>query len=72
MSQKGKSNVVGMKPATNEMAMAIEEMTRNLPYFIQNASIQAKVLKAKYDNLVSQGFTEQQALEIIKTRPLYE
>lgn len=72
MSKNGKSNVVGMKSAPNEMAMAIKEMTRNLPYFIQNASIQAKVLKAKYDNLVSQGFTEHQALEIIKTRPLYE
>lgn len=55
-----------------EMEMAIDEMKRNLPYLIKNAAVQAQFLKAKYDNLVSQGFTEQQALEIIKTRPLYE
>lgn len=55
-----------------EMEMAIDEVKRNLPYMIQSAAISAKVLKAKYDSLVSEGFTEKQALEIIKTRPLYE
>lgn len=55
-----------------EMEMAIDEMRRNLPFLIQNAALQAEFLKAKYDSLVTQGFTEQQALEIIKTRPLYE
>lgn len=55
-----------------EMEMAIDEMRRNLPFLIQNAALQAEFLKAKYDSLVTQGFTEKQALEIIKTRPLYE
>ncbi|MEC1373405.1 hypothetical protein P9D39_03645 [Heyndrickxia oleronia] len=55
-----------------EMEMAIDELKRNLPYFIQSTAVTAKVLKAKYDSLVSEGFTEQQAIEIIKVRPLYE
>lgn len=60
------------KLTTIEMEMAIDELKRNLPFFIQSAAVTAKVLKAKYDSLVSEGFTEQQALEIIKVRPLYE
>nr|WP_259547921.1 hypothetical protein [Heyndrickxia oleronia] len=55
-----------------EMEMAIDELKRNLPYSIQSTAVTAKVLKAKYDSLVSEGFTEQQAIEIIKVRPLYE
>lgn len=55
-----------------EMEMALDEMKRNLPYMIQNAAVSAKFLKAKYDSLIGEGFTEQQALEIIKVRPLYE
>ncbi|GIN37806.1 hypothetical protein [Heyndrickxia oleronia] len=60
------------KLTTIEMEMAIDELKRNLPFFIQSTAVTAEVLKAKYDSLVSKGFTEQQALEIIKVRPLYE
>lgn len=55
-----------------EMEMAIDEVKKNLPYLIQNAALSAKFIKSKYDSLVAEGFTEKQALEIIKTRPLYE
>ncbi len=55
-----------------EMEMALDELKGNLPYMIQNVTIAAKVFKAKYDSLVMEGFTEEQALEIVKTRPLYE
>lgn len=55
-----------------EMEMAVDEMKRNLPYLIQSTAMNAKFLKAKYDSLVEAGFTEKQAFDIIKTRPLYE
>ncbi|MED4977214.1 hypothetical protein NST70_13720 [Weizmannia sp. FSL K6-0777] len=55
-----------------EMEMAIDEVRRSLPYLIENTAIQAKVLKARYDHLVVEGFKPEDALEIIKTRPLYE
>lgn len=55
-----------------EMEMAIDELKGNLPYIIQNAALQAQLLKVKYDSLINEGFTEKQALEIIKCRPLYE
>ncbi|ACQ68954.1 MULTISPECIES: hypothetical protein [unclassified Exiguobacterium] len=32
----------------------------------------AKLMKAKFEALKAEGFTEQQALEIIKSRPLME
>lgn len=55
-----------------EWEMALDETRRQLPYFIQNASMTAKLLKAKYDSLVAEGFTAEQAMEIVKTRPMYE
>jgi len=55
-----------------EMEMALDEIKSNLHYMIQNNAITAQFLKAKYDNLIQAGFNEQQALEIIKSRPVYE
>ena len=55
-----------------ELEMMFDDVLSKLPYLIKNSGIQAKMLKAKFDNLVGEGFTEAQALEIIKTRPLYE
>lgn len=55
-----------------ELEMAIDELERNLPYQLRNISIQAKVFKTKFDSLKAEGFSDKQALEIVKTRPLYE
>lgn len=39
---------------------------------ISQANIDAQLLMAKYKALVVAGFTPNQALEIVKARPLYE
>lgn len=55
-----------------EMEIMLDEQRAKLPYLIQNYRIQAKLHKARYDSLIEEGFSEQQAMEIVKTRPLYE
>ncbi|KIL72703.1 hypothetical protein [Bacillus badius] len=55
-----------------EAEMMIDESKEKLPYLIENAKITSKLLKARYESLIAEGFTEKQALEIILTRPLYE
>ncbi|KZN96489.1 MULTISPECIES: hypothetical protein [Aeribacillus] len=55
-----------------ELEMALDDMKSKLPYFIQNVALNAKLLKAKYDSLLDAGFTDEQAMDIVKTRPLYE
>jgi hypothetical protein len=55
-----------------EMEMALDQILEGLPMFVRKTAADAKYLKAKYDGLVAAGFTEAQALEIVKARPLYE
>ncbi len=55
-----------------EMEMALDQVIETLPILMKKSSHDAKLLKKKYDDLVAEGFTEHQALEIIKTRPLAE
>jgi hypothetical protein len=45
---------------------ALEELKRNLPTHIEFLSIHAQMIRAKYQALVAQGFTEAQALELCK------
>lgn len=66
------SDKINGKFTTIEMEMMIEEKKKMLPYIIEENMFAAKFLKAKYENLITVGFTEKQAMEIIKTRPLYE
>lgn len=55
-----------------EMEVALDYLIESLPVLIRRASIDAQMLKVKYDALVAEGFSKQQALEIVKSRPLYE
>lgn len=56
----------------NKYEKSIQNMWEMLPYVTQEWEVKAKFLKAKYDGLIKEGFTEQQALEIVKTRPIFE
>lgn len=40
------------------------EMIKNLSIYIQYNEIQAKIMKSKYDSLIKEGFTEDQALKL--------
>ncbi|WP_138751105.1 hypothetical protein [Paenibacillus sinopodophylli] len=55
-----------------EMALAVDMMLDALPYQIQIAASHAKIRRAKYLALVAEGFTEAQALEIVKATPPFE
>lgn len=51
---------------------AINNMISLLPEQIQIYGIQAQALRAKFDALKKEGFTDARALEIVKTRPIFE
>lgn len=47
-----------------EMEMAIHNMVENMHVFIEHQQVLAKLRKVKYDSLLSEGFSEEQALHI--------
>lgn len=42
----------------------LDEMIKNLSFYIQYNEIQAKIMKSKYDSLINEGFTKDQALKL--------
>jgi len=54
----------GGKP--DAMKQAVRELKSALPEFIQYQLLIAEITKAKYDALLKQGFTPEQALELSK------
>ncbi len=57
-----------MKPENQqfELAQLIVRMRENMPAYFEFEELQAKVKRKKFLSLVSEGFTEQQALELCK------
>lgn len=55
-----------------EMEILLDDLQKNLPVMMQKTSLDAQLLRKKYNSLVESGFSEQESLEIIKARPLYE
>ena len=51
-----------------EYRLAVDEMRDNLPYIIEYWGIESVSMKARYDELQAAGFSQQEALEIIKAR----
>lgn len=56
----------------NKYEKGVQNMRDMLPYAMQEWEVKAKFLKTKYDGLIKEGFTDAQAMEIIKTRPIFE
>lgn len=56
------------KVSNIELEMAIDEMKRYLPYQIQMFILNSKALKARFDALKGEGFTDEQSIEIVKAR----
>lgn len=55
-----------------EQEMMFDQLSEMLPMLLKKAAADAKLLKAKYDALLAVGFSEQQAMEIVTYRDLYE
>lgn len=55
-----------------EMMQAQETIKNLVPYIMEVAKPQAQALFQKFSELKNEGFTEEQALQIICTRPIFE
>ncbi|MFE9078690.1 hypothetical protein [Bacillus mobilis] len=51
-----------------EFEMMLDNMIQMMPIQIKYFDELSKLYRARFDSLVKEGFTEQQALEIIKSR----
>jgi len=61
-----KDNLTLLTGPVDKQRAALEELKRNLDVHIEFLGIQARCTRIKYQALVSQGFTEAQALELCK------
>ena len=50
----------------NQLKRQVTEMRKNLPTYLEMTEILVKITKAKYDALVKEGFTKEEALELCK------
>lgn len=53
-------------PEADKLRAAVEEMRRTLPLLTEYHQLDAKIKRAKYDALLAEGFSPNQALELCK------
>jgi len=53
-----------------DFAIALEDFKMNLPNLVKFSFLKAKLLMEQFNALRDQGFTEKQALEIIKSKDI--
>ncbi|WP_374964598.1 hypothetical protein [Lysinibacillus sp. RS5] len=55
-----------------EIQMMMDNLIKWSPLLMKHYVTTAKLRKSKYDSLIAEGFTEQQAIEIITKTPITE
>lgn len=50
----------------NELMGLVEQMRRNLPQILEYMPMVAQLKKAQYDSFLEEGFTQEQALALLK------
>lgn len=55
-------------PSHHEIMRQTEEFKKRIEALVESVRPQAKMIRAAYEALVSEGFSEAQALDIIKVR----
>lgn len=53
-------NIVNLYP--NKFEEELKELAKNMDVIIESTKLHAKIRKAAFDEYISQGFTEEQAL----------
>ena len=77
MSDEKKDNVTNLFDVIqgggnpDKMKAAIETVEKNMPAMLGLMLMNAKVIKAKYNALIAEGFTDQQALFLLVNTPLF-
>lgn len=61
-----KDNLTVLTGPVDKQRADLEALKRNLDVHIEVLAVSAKIIRAKYQALVAQGFTEAQALELCK------
>ena len=56
------------KDNTSDFKKGLEAMRENLQLMVEAQASQALLLKARFDALVKVGFSEEQAMDIVKAR----
>lgn len=59
-------NVVDLPKNPSDLEKSIAEFKKNLALLMEYTAMSAQLRRAEYNALVANGFTPQQALEIIK------
>lgn len=60
------NNIKPLQVAENKFAALVSQFARELPAQIELCSIQAKIRREKFKAYMREGFTEAQALELVK------
>lgn len=54
------------RPDQHEIAQALQATRENTDMYLQIFAVQAPLIRAKFNTLLKEGFTESQALELCK------
>lgn len=57
-----------MSPESADLAIELEKLKANFELNIEFLKLRTKMLKVEYDALVDEGFTSDQAIEILKSK----